>query len=76
MFRKIAIVFLFFLIPKLSFAATYYVDFAGGSDSNNGTASGTPFKHIKGMTGCTNTCASTTLAGGDTVYFKKGVTSK
>lgn len=55
------------------FGASYFVDFTG-ADTNNGTAKGTPFKHSPGMTGCTNTCASTTLAAGDTVTFKGGVT--
>jgi hypothetical protein len=62
------------LLTQSAFAATYYVDFSGGSDANNGTANGTPFKHAPGMTGCTNTCASTMLNAGDTVTFKGGVT--
>jgi len=55
-------------------AATYYVDFVGGSDSNNGTSKATPWKRTKGMAGCTGTCATTTLQAGDTVVFKGGVT--
>lgn len=57
-----------------AWCATYYVDFVGGADTNNGTSKSTPFKHIKGMTGCTNTCNSTTLTDGDIVFFKGGVT--
>lgn len=56
-----------------SFATTYFVDFSGGADSNNGTTKGTPWKHVKGMTGCTGTCSSTTPVSGDTITFKGGV---
>lgn len=61
------------LVPWSTFAATYYVDYSTGVDTNNG-AKATPWKHAPGMTGCTNTCNSTTLRGGDTVIFKGGVT--
>jgi len=54
-------------------AATYYVDFATGSDANNGTSTATPFKRSPGDTSATGTAASTTLAAGDTVKFKGGV---
>jgi hypothetical protein len=54
--------------------ATYYVDFATGADTNNGTAKGTPWKHANGMQGCASTCASTVPAAGDSVIFKGGVT--
>lgn len=54
-------------------AATYYVDFATGSDGNNGTATGTPFKHCPGHTNATSTAAGTTLSAGDTVKFKGGI---
>lgn len=57
-----------------STARTFYVDFAGGSDSNNGTSKSTPWKHAPGMTGCGGVCHSTALVGGDTVIFKGGVT--
>lgn len=66
------IILLLACTPAVS--ASYYVDFSGGSDSNAGTSTGVPWKHIKGMTGCTSTCNSATLTGGDTVYFKGGVT--
>lgn len=55
-------------------AATYYVDFVGGSDSNSGTSTSTPWKRVKGMTGVTSAAAAATLAGGDTIIFKGGVT--
>jgi hypothetical protein len=55
-------------------AATYYVDFASGLDSNTGTSKAAPWKHVKGMSGCSSVCNSATLNPGDTVIFKGGVT--
>jgi len=54
-------------------AATYYVDFESGSDANNGTASGSPFKHCPGDSAAQGVAASTTLSPGDTVLFRGGV---
>lgn len=67
---------LLFLIFSHSpvFSATYYVDYVAGSDTNNGTATGTPFKHCPGDSNATNTAASTTFAAGDIIKFKGGVT--
>lgn len=73
--KKIYIILVLLLCmcsPAIS--ATYYVDYVGGADTNNGTTTDTPFKHSPGDAACTNTCASTTLAAGDTVIFKGGVT--
>lgn len=53
--------------------ATYYIDFAGGSNSNAGTSTGAPWKHCPGDANATGTPASTTLSAGDTVAFKGGV---
>ncbi|MCX6376849.1 MAG: right-handed parallel beta-helix repeat-containing protein [Armatimonadetes bacterium] len=53
---------------------TYYVDFASGADTNNGTSAATPFKHCHGDAGATDTAAASHLAPGDIVYFRKGVT--
>lgn len=53
-------------------SATYYVDFAGGSDSNNGTSTNTPWKHCPGDFAATANAAISLLAG-DTVNFKSGV---
>lgn len=61
------------LLACTSFSATYYCDFSGGSDANNGTATGTPWKHCPGDPTATGTAASATLAAGDTVIFKGGV---
>lgn len=55
-------------------AASYYVDFAGGSDAAAGTSTGAAFKHCPGDGNATSTAAGKTLAAGDIVYFKGGVT--
>jgi hypothetical protein len=63
-------------------AATYYIDYTGGADSNNGTAKETPWKLAPGMQGClitdenNNNCRARTHAttAGDTFVFKGGVT--
>lgn len=52
----------------------YYVDFVNGSDTNTGTDESRPWQHAIGMTGCSGTCGSTTLTGGNGVIFKGGVT--
>lgn len=46
-------------------ATTYYVDASGGSDSNNGKTTATPWKTIAKVN-------SATLAAGDFVLFKRG----
>jgi hypothetical protein len=53
-----------------AFGATYYVDYVGGSDSNNGTATGTPWKLAPGMVGF---AASYSHVAGDKFIFKGGV---
>ena len=50
---------------------TFYVSNAG-SDGSDGTSPGTPWAHAPGMNGCTGTCASTVLIGGDQVLLKAG----
>lgn len=54
-----------------TFAATYYVDYVGGSDANAGTATGTAWKRCPGMNGFVGTY---THAAGDRFIFKGGVT--
>ena len=54
-------------------AATYYIDYSSGLDSNNGTATTTPWKRSPGMPGCSNNCASYIHANGDVFVFKGGV---
>lgn len=69
---------LFFLLPFFpllsAHAATYYVDYASGSDAANGTSTGTPWKHCPGDAGATGTPLATVLAPGDTVNFNNAVT--
>lgn len=68
-----AVLRLFLLLFPLSLsAATYYVDFAAGSDAANGTATGTPWKHCPGDSGATGNAAAATLSVGDSVIFKGG----
>jgi len=64
-------------------AATYYIDYATGSDSNNGTSKSTPWKHAPGMIGTsgnvlsyetTHYNSSNTDVAGDSFIFKGGVT--
>lgn len=57
-----------------AWAATYYIDYAGGSDANSGISKSTPWKHSPGMNGCSANCAATTPAPGDSLIFKGGVT--
>lgn len=56
-----------------AWATTYYVDFASGVDTNNGTSTFTPWKHCPGDSNAANVAISTTLIAGDTVIFKGGV---
>jgi len=62
------------LLGSNAFAATYYVDYTNGSDSNNGTSKSTPWKYAPGMYSCANTCNSTVLKPGDSVILKGCVT--
>jgi hypothetical protein len=79
LFLMILIVFTF---ASPVWPATYYIDYAGGSDANNGTAKETPWKLAPGMQGClitdenNNNCRARTHATttGDTFVFKGGVT--
>lgn len=53
---------------------THYIDFAAGSDGNNGTAKGTPWQYAPGMPGCSSNCAAYSHSAGDHFIFKGGVT--
>jgi hypothetical protein len=55
-------------------AATYFVDYSGGSNANAGTSSSSPWKHCPGDPAANGVPASRALAAGDTVIFKGGVT--
>jgi hypothetical protein len=70
MIKRILLLLLLLCSASL-WATTYYVSNAG-SDSNNGTTSGTSFAHSPYASGCTATCASITLQPGDTVLLNRG----
>jgi hypothetical protein len=63
-----------FLIAAEAFATTYYIDYASGNDSNNGTPKTSPWQHLPGMPGCHAQCAASTPQPGDQFIFKGGVT--
>src|ERR1700678_3642216 len=56
------------------FAATYYVDYSSGNDSNSGTSKTSPWQNAPGMQTCANTCKSAVINGGDSIVLKGGVT--
>lgn len=60
------------LFAAPAWSATYYVDYASGDDTNNGTSDATPWKHCPGDSNATDN-ADITLSAGDTVNFKGGV---
>ena len=61
------------LLPAVSGAVTCYVDYGSGADTNNGTSTGTPWKHAHDDANATGTAAATAPAAGDTIIFKGGV---
>lgn len=65
------LVWLFVWVVSVASAATYYIDFAGGNDSFNGTSKATAWKRHPYMAGFTG---SFTHAAGDQYIFKGGVT--
>lgn len=76
--KQITVVVFFIMIFSLftlsaGWAATYYIDYATGSDTNNGTATLTPWKHCPGDPNATGN-ANITLSAGTIVVFKGGVT--
>jgi hypothetical protein len=52
---------------------TIFVDFAAGSDTNDGKSQQTAFKHAPGDANATGNAKSATLAPGDVVLLKGGV---
>jgi parallel beta-helix repeat protein len=52
---------------------TYYIDFAGGDDTNDGTCRDTAWQHAPGDPNATAVPAAVTLAPGWTVMFRGGV---
>lgn len=63
--------YLLFLVSTNVFGATYYIDYAGGSDSSSGTSQGAPWKRHPYMRGW---AGGYTHTAGDRFYFKGGVT--
>ena len=70
--RKLLLLAILF-VSCSAFGTTYYIA-ANGADTNNGTSTSTPWLHAPGMSTCTNTCASTTPAAGDSIIFRGGDT--
>lgn len=62
---------LLLLVPRAAVSATYYIDFASGSDSNAGTSKEAPWKRAPGMNGFAGHYAH---SPGDRLIFKGGVT--
>jgi hypothetical protein len=56
--------------PGSANAATYYVDYTNGLDTNNGTSKATPWKRAPGMYGATGNVASTHINAGDSIILK------
>jgi hypothetical protein len=57
----------------LANGATYYIDYAGGSDSNSGTSTSAPWKRAPGDLLAEGNPLSATLTGSDVLRFKGGV---
>ena len=57
-------------------AATYYIDFDGGSDAAVGTSIGSAWKHYPHDVNATGIADATSLSAGDTVIFRAGVRYK
>ena len=62
------------LLSSPVWAATYYVDFDKGDDAQPGTTQATAWKHAPGDRNAAGKPRSATLAPGDAVLFKGGVT--
>jgi hypothetical protein len=71
---RIAILLTGLFAAKGVLATTYYVDYANGLDTNNGTSKLTPWKRAPGMNGATGNTNSITPVAGDNVIFKGCVT--
>ena len=73
---QLVLLFAAILIAHSASATTYYIDYANGSDSNNGTSKTTPWQHAPGMTGCAANCAGYFKFGraGDQIILKGCVT--
>ena len=81
--RGLAIIAFLVLVVCVSVAlaspATYYVDYVGGSDANDGLAKTTggghgAWQHVPGMKNATGVAAAYTMTAGDSIILKGGVT--
>ena len=71
MIRLKIILFIILFYSSTAYAATYYIDYNSGLDSNNGTSTATPWKRSPGMVGFSGSYSHT---AGDIFVFKGGVT--
>jgi hypothetical protein len=71
MMKRLPILLAMLLIVPWCFGTTYYIDYVGGLDANNGTAKATPWKLVPGMISFAGTYAHT---AGDHFILKGGVT--
>jgi len=60
--------------PNSTAGDTYYVDYEGGDDGDDGLSEGSAWKRAPGDPAATGNPASIDLQPGDTVLFKGGVT--
>lgn len=60
-------------LSALGITSCFYAD-ASGSDSNSGTSESSPWLHLPGMGGCSNTCSSTTISAGEGFILRGGDT--
>ena len=60
-------------VVQIPSPATFFVDFASGSDSNSGLSKDAAWQYAPGMDNCTANCALIQLHSGDRVIFKGGV---
>lgn len=73
--KKVFFLVLFFG-SSLSWSATYYVDFSGGSNACTGVAQTSAWKNCPGDSAASQVPAQTSLVAGDTVIFRGGVVYK
>lgn len=62
-----------FVCGQSASAASYYIDYEGGSDQADGTSPKKAWKHAPGDANASDTPKSVTLQGGDVLLFKGGV---
>lgn len=74
MLRAFGLAFIIMAFGWQAGAANYYVDYSSGSDTNSGNSTNAAWKHCPGDPIASGVPASTTLAAGDVVNFKGGVT--